>query len=393
MVLPATEPAPQVGGAPFERHAARARSWVQVVRRTGGAHVTAKALEVVDERARWVLTIKANPPAYKGIVADLSAALIAAWGLSEGLVTQAADDLAEIGALAALGRAWKRAARQRLDKLQADLAAAGVQVTRDLAETYTTYLGAAYLLGQAETTGPIGWEASFSLVDQDAIAGLSRSGLWWIGDHYGDALDTGRLLDEVEGVVRDGMGRVEGGRRLREAFGAEFERSDSYWRGLSSTVTTRARSFGALSGMESTGATRYEYVNPLDERTSEVCRALDGKHFTVKGGIELRERLIGARPADSPETWKAIAAWPKVRDLDGPDGELLTAAELQAKGIAWPPLHFHCRSAIQVAFWGDITPDMLDGPDDVERAGPRPDPDAPARQLSLPLRESRPGGT
>jgi len=366
-------------------YARKARAWPVVIAGDGASHVTVKALDVVEGHVRRVLGIKANPPAYRGMVDDLAGALVTSWGVSEGLVLDAADDIAATVDRHGRGKVGTTRAARRIDRLQADLAAAGRAVTAGpMSETYTRYLAAAFLLGQSETTKPLGWEASFSLVDQDAVAALSRSGLWWIGEHYGDALDTGRLLSEVEGMIRDGMGRVDGGARLRAAWGAEFHRSDAYWRGLASTVATRSRSFGALSGMEATGATVYEYTNPLDERTSDVCEALNGTRFTVKGGVELRERLIGADPASSPEAWKAISPWPKLRDVLGPNDLPLPSSELQAKGIAWPPLHFHCRSSIDVVAWSEISPEDLGDPGAlrVERAGPAPAP--PSRKPKAP---------
>lgn len=376
--LPAPGPARRLAWAELsEVYAARARAWPARIMADGASHVTLKALEVVEGHARRVLGIKASPPTYRAVVGDLAGAMASSWGLSEGLVLEAAEDLAALGDEAKAGGAWKAKGKARLDRLQAELEAAGRAVPAGpLAETFTRYTAAAFLLGQSETTKPIGWEAGFSLVDQDAVAGLSSSGLFWIGEHYGDALDQAKLLAQVEDVIRSGQGRVKGGELLRAAFGAEFHRSDVYWQGMAATVATRARTFGALSGMEATGATTYEYVNPDDERTSDVCRALNGVTFTVKGGIELRDRLIGANAPADPDGWKAIAPWPKVRDLQGPDGGLLSPGELQAKGIAWPPLHFHCRSSIDVATWSEIRPEDLGALAEpaqvVEAAGPKP---------------------
>lgn len=388
--LPADGPARAHAWADLHRvFVARAEAWPARLRADAAGHVAVKALEVVEGHARRALAIRANPPTYKGIVSDLAGALQTSWGLSEELVIEAADDLAKLGAEAAGGGAWKAKGTARLNKLQADLAAAGKAVTvGPMADTFTRYTAAAFLLGQTETTAPLGWEASFSLADQDAITGLADSGLFWIGEHYGDALDRDRLLGEVARMVVRGQGRIKGGELLRAAFGAEFHRSDVYWQGLSATVATRARSFGALSGMEATGALTYEYVNPVDERTSDVCRALDGTRFTVKGGIELRDRLIGANAPADPEGWKAIAPWPKVRDLQAPGGGLLSPGELQAKGIAWPPLHFHCRSTIDVDTWGDFPAADLEALGDpyqvVEEAGPKPKPAAAAKPPPKP---------
>lgn len=366
-------------------HVRKATAWLELARgELGGTHARLVALERVDGMIRRHLSIKSSPPTYRGIVGDLGDALAGHWALSEALVLEAADDVAEI--VDRHGRAGVGTARveRRIAQLQAALEAKGIDATADpqLQDAIGRYMAAAYTLGQAEITRPIGWEVGWNLVDQDAIAGLSKSGLWWVGNHYGEALASGKLLAKVEDVIKSGQGRVEGGRLLREAFGAEFHRSDAYWRGLAATVATRSRTFGALGAMEATGAATYEYVNPLDERTSDVCRELDGTTFTVKGGAELRDRLLAA---DTPEAWKAIAPWPKVKDLDGPAGRL-SPAELQAKGIAWPPLHFHCRSSIDVVTWSEIQPEDLGEVRRVEPAGPKPPrkPKAPPPEAEPP---------
>lgn len=369
----------------LQRAQRRARRACAMVQGAGADHVTVKALGAVEGQAATVLGIKANPPAYRQVSAGLGELLQAQWGAHEPLVQAAAADLAKLGDEAKGGKAWKAAARKRLDRLQRDLVASGGKIPKATREAFGEYLAAGFLLGQTEVAKSLGWEAGFSLVDQDAISGLTNSGLYWVGNHYGDALDQDKLLAATEAMIRSGKGRVEGGKLLEQAFLGEFHKSDSYWRGLAATAATRSRSFGAMSGMEAAGATRYEYVNPLDERTSAVCEALDGTSFTVKGSLELRDKLLAV---DNPEDWKAISPWPKPQDLVGLDGELLGSAELQAKGIAWPPLHFHCRSSVDVTTWAPISSMDLDGQGAVERAGPRP-PDPRRRQRPNRNRPSR----
>lgn len=370
-----------------ERAASRADRWPALLLDHGAGHVALKALEQVDGQLRRVLSIKANPEPFRGVVSDLYALLSTTWGLLDPEVLSAADDLAELGARAKSGGRWKRDARNRINALQDTLKAAGRQVSADLVGPYSRFLAAAFRLGLDEMTKPIGWSAGFSLADQDALAGLTRSGLYWIGEHYGQALDSDRMFAAVEKMVADGLGRDAGGQLLRDALGAEHRRSDAYWRGLAATVATRSRSFGAVSAMLATGATAYEYVNPQDERTSDVCRKLDGVRFTVRGAAELRTRLLAA---DSPEAVREITPWPSVEDLEGAGGELLDGAELQAKGIAWPPLHFHCRSSIDVVTWAPITAQALDPQGDVETGTPRPPAtaaEAPAPPVPPPPRD------
>ncbi len=341
---------------------------------TGADHVTVKALDVVDGMIRQVLAIKATPKVYTGIAGDLEAFMASAWDETRPNVTATARELAELAATADADPRWKEKARRRLDKLQNELERAGADFTANPQEAATLgrYMAAAAALGKSEITTPMGWTAGFSLPDQDAIHGLTNAGTFWIGKAYGDQLDSAKLLAIVDKVaIQGGLGRVEAGDALAAAFGAEHDRSRTYWRGLAATVATRARSFGAVGAMAATGATVYEYVNPLDERTSDVCRRLDGQRFSVKGAVKLRDQLLAT---DNPDDWKAISPWPKLRDLEDPSGALLTPQDLQAKGIAWPPLHFHCRSSVDVVTWTPISHQELDPLGDVDATTPKPPP-------------------
>lgn len=351
-----------------KRAGARAGLWLANAGLAGGHQATIKSLERVEGLLRRTLAVKASPPTYRGIVVDLGDLLVGWEGsMVYAPVSQAARKLAELGDNPP--KDWKAQATAIVDELERTIAEDYEEkIGPAERQAYARYLAAAYKLGKAETLTPMGWSVAFDLEDQDALHGMTNSGLWWIGKAYGPQVPTAKILAEVERItMRSGLGREEAGQALEAALGSSFKRGPSYWTGLAATVATRSRTFGALSGLQAAGATTYEFVNPIDERTSEVCRALDGQKFTIRGGVELRDRLLNAK---DPEEWKAISPWPKLRDLKGAEGDLLTPAELQAKGIAWPPLHFHCRSSIDVDTWAPIDADDL-GPTEVKA------PDAP----------------
>lgn len=343
-----------------------------------------------------VLTIKASPPEFEGKITDLESILMEAWvPQSSPLVGTAAHDLAAISSSSTNAAAKWSKGKAVVDKLQKDLEANGKHpLTPDQILQYGKALAGTYKLGLDEVATPLGFALDFGIADKDAINGLANSGLFWIGEHYGDALDNDAILQVVKTtMLQEGLGREEAGKRLAELLGGQIKRSDSYWTGFAATIATRARSFGALSAMASSGAYRYEYVNPMDERTSDVCRALNGKLFMVSGGIALRDQLL---QADTPEDWKAISPWPKLTDLHT-DGDLsakmLSPGALQSAGIAWPPLHFHCRSTIEVRVWqpldadgvnplANVEPENLKPP--VKKPKPIPVVDAVPPPLALP---------
>lgn len=353
------------------------------------------AADALHDAACRILTIKASPPTYEvtvGSLGDLLGKLFE--GKAHPLVGQAVQDLAEIQGTDKPAVAKWQAAKTRVAQLAAAMEATGQVLPDAEAADLGRLLASAYRLGKKEVAQPLGFAADFALRDRDALHALHDSGIYWIGKHYGEALDQPKLLQVVKETMLDqGLGRAAAGRKLAEAFGGEIQKSESYWRGLAATVATRARSFGAIEAMHASGGRRYEFVNPDDEVTSDVCRALNGTTFTVAGGIALRDKLLAAK---TPEEWKAISPWPKGGDLFNDEGKALykagtfhdaetgildrtkaapylrKPAELQAGGIAWPPLHFHCRSSIVVRVWYPLTDEDVDPYGDVSPEAYKP---------------------
>lgn len=324
---------------------------VDVSLRDGGAVWVSTAEEDLGRVVAHVLKVSATPPEYIRIVDALADLLAGVYRASaDPLIRETADALT---ALEGAPSTVRRKARVLIRKLEEQLGAAGDAAQAAVAEDVGRYLVAAYRLGQSEVFEPLKWTGAFTVVDADAVAALRDSGLYWIGRHYGESVPVDKMLTVVDDVIlRGGLGREAAGKELARQFGHLFDRSDVYWKGLASTMSTRSRSFGAIGAMTATGAVEYEYMNPLDERTSDVCRELDGTVFSVPGAVDLREHL---READTPEAWKAISPWPKHADLFDASGARKAPAALQAAGIAWPPLHFHCRSSIVARTWGEIT--------------------------------------
>ena len=362
--------------------------------------------DVVEARARVArhqqvtrhLVIRANPADYDRIVGDLAGMLAKEFrDLSRPVVDALMRDLVAIGSS---GRAT--AMNEAEAAMQAAAAKLGItgRTSKKRVDAFIRATGAAYMLGQQQIAGTLGWSLSTDLPDRDAIAGLSQTGLLWIGDAYGDRLDQRRILAVVEKtMIRGGLGREEGGKALAAEFTDQYRRSDAYWEMLAATAATRARSAGSLAAMERCGVVTYEFMNPLDERTSDVCRALDGTIYKVKTSLALRDRML---TATSPDEYKAIAPWPRGADvytaegaavyrsgaLHLPDGTLDTAkakpylrpsGELAASGIAFPPLHGHCRSSIEADAIEDLDSDGTDPIGDVEPERTEPPPPPPKK--------------
>lgn len=201
---------------------------------------------------------------------------------------------------------------------------------------------------EAYNFGRITFAASpkYNLVDQAAKDFLAQNQMYWIGEHYGAEVGP-RIAETVQQtIIEAGLGRQEAGNALKEIFDGEFgPKSDAYWQGTAASAATRSRNMGHVESFVEGGFTELEFVAVMDERTSDICRALNGKVFRVEWVVQQRDALLAAA---TPEEARAVAPWPKT---DKDSIELLrslTPAQLAASGVMTPPLHFFCRSILVV---------------------------------------------
>lgn len=167
-----------------------------------------------------------------------------------------------------------------------------------------------------------------------AVSGFSFQLIcYWIGNHFDGVGD--KLCEKIPEFIQAGMGRVEAGEQLEALFSDEYGKSKSYWRGLAATAINRSRTFGEISGYEEAGVATYEILAVMDERTSPVCKFMNGKVFKVKTAAKTRDDIINSEP----QAVKTNHPWLSFKDVQN-----MTDEQLQAAGFVMPPFHFHCRT-------------------------------------------------
>ncbi len=199
----------------------------------------------------------------------------------------------------------------------------------------------------------------------------------FVRDEYGRLRDelAGRTKDIVASGVERGLGRDDIVTELSQTMAREaFDRSRDYWEMVSMVFTNRARTYVQLGAFEEAGVDRYRFDAVLDEVTSEVCRFMHGKVFTVERAMG---RFRDVERARDPELIRdaqpfvqvgadregnqvlfyerggrrrAVAQVDEpavgVRDEVGSYSRALSPAQLEAAGVTVPPLHGRCRSTI-----------------------------------------------
>jgi hypothetical protein len=138
----------------------------------------------------------------------------------------------------------------------------------------------------------------------------------------------------------------------------------NYWQGLAEHTALRIREFGRLQGYKKANARYYKLVVILDDRTSDICRALaaQDKLYPLNDALEVMDNLMALDTKsnsldDAQEYIKALAPWIK-------DDQIEYDSEMNPVGVSgahtpFPPFHWKCRttSSILQKF---IEPDFSD---------------------------------
>lgn len=220
---------------------------------------------------------------------------------------------------------------------------------------------------------------AFTLVDQRAVKNLSRGYSAWIKGYPTNGLSESIKRSVSTYGLKSGLGRREAGRilmddmyrqfnipintappDLRRALGPRIPKKlwpsppapvvggytgtpDDYFSGLAANQINLSRNFATVETLGEAGAQKYIIVAVLDERTSKVCKEMNGQVFDVSDGLKFRDDFLGAK---TPSAVKGMAKWRTPKQTAGLKGK--GSGALVKAGMSMPPFHFKCRTKIRM---------------------------------------------
>lgn len=236
--------------------------------------------------------------------------------------------------------------------------------------------------------GPAEIVAGFnlSLADEKAIRELGNTGVLWFRDvngaPYFDATAQKAIRDDALELVARGKDAGQVAKQLADkaeamhGVGRFADRGRTYWGGVAEHAATTAGIRGQLSQLVSLGWERYEIINPMDERTTDICQYMNGKTVFVSAGVAEVNAVAGETTPDGVRSVKPFVpggSSQAVIDVLGRGAPRAGAGDFSASqsqqlsraGFAAPPYHFRCRSWVDIAHLpGDPIPQL--GPHLVE---------------------------
>ncbi|MCA9559572.1 MAG: head morphogenesis protein [Myxococcales bacterium] len=171
--------------------------------------------------------------------------------------------------------------------------------------------------GHARRSQGLRIAADFNALDRRITRHVVRTQANFVRDEYGRRLDG--LGDEARRVVAEGLeaglGRADIAADLqRAAEHALVTRPAFYWEVVAGAFVSNGRSLAQVSAFAEAGIQRYVITAVLDEVTTETCRFLDGKTFSVGDALGRFDRI---ERMEQPEDIKAEQPW--VREAVDPE--------------------------------------------------------------------------
>lgn len=165
---------------------------------------------------------------------------------------------------------------------------------------------------------------------EEVLDGIRRTARWNSNEFF-NAQIVPAIQRQVEAVL-SGTGALEEMNLtpIRETLDRRL-RSVPYWRVVGNAAASRAFHYGQLKAGQMQQRQTVQFVAVLDDRTSEICRYMDGTTWNVGDVVGLVEQ---AARSDDPDEVKRVMPWPRFRDIDG-----LDSRSLREMGVAVPPLH------------------------------------------------------
>lgn len=148
-------------------------------------------------------------------------------------------------------------------------------------------------------------------------------------------------------MINDIQQKAKDGKPFDDAFFREMQatlnrrlKSVPYWKNVASQASSRAYHYGMMRAGLQKGYRTYTLRAVVDERTSDVCLALNGKTFNIDSGVAYAERTA----LIDPDKMKDEAPWATIDRIEGK-----TAGQLVRAGISLPPFHFGgCRTTVDL---------------------------------------------
>jgi hypothetical protein len=235
--------------------------------------------------------------------------------------------------------------RRYVESAGARFASSSTSALRGILETHTGQLtGLGRRLGRVLAPGGDRAPAGLSDLQRDGSEKLASSALQFAGELFPNSLGP-RMAETLQAnAVERFMTRNEVRKMARDIVAGRFPARDvpgtfkgtpaQYFASVARTNETTANAYGMLTTLSELNVETYEIVAVLDDRTTDVCRFLNGRRFAVADGLRDIQAMIDA---PDPDAFRRASSFASLDEAE-------SAVNRGTAGVRFPPYHINCRS-------------------------------------------------
>ena len=208
--------------------------------------------------------------------------------------------------------------------------------------------------GVGEANAEARFQITWQFKEQRVADLMGKQNLFWVRSHYGADISE-KFNESVTTAIKEGLRKDQLAELLRQQFRDVAKGGSSYFQGLAEHTMLRMREFGRLSGYEQAGAIGYRLIVVVDDRTSDICMALNNedKIYPLNEALQVRDDLLKVELQEdnlekARNTIKALAPWVKDSNViyDGNNNPM----GVQGAYTPFPPFHWKCRTTTAMVF-------------------------------------------
>lgn len=234
------------------------------------------------------------------------------------------------------------------DLIEATTQNLSVDLKAELTKPTKAFINDIYKISLQDVSKQVDIGIGISGIKQKSAASkFADQHLYWIGKHFGGDVSE-RFKNKLTEALNTGLSKGDFARVLSDEF-KQLKRSESYWRGLAENAEIRTRELASSDAYERLGIKELEIIAVMDERTTDICREMNGRLVPVAAMSETREKLLNVQTegmsTDEVKTQiNSIVPFWSDKQTSSLAGKSTSSIIGQNPGLSLPPFHWRCRT-------------------------------------------------
>lgn len=189
---------------------------------------------------------------------------------------------------------------------------------------------------------------TLDLIDARTVSYMKRSDELYMGKFITDKDTKNRLQDFIYAEFEKGdipLGQTAGQKAFIEKMAATLNIEKYKIERIVKTTTNKLRSYAAINYLHQANIQSFEILALIDNRTSDICRKMNGKTFSVAASRARVIKVSKSLTSSTPQVTPFVSSVFKSNELDLLDD--LTGDDLLSDyAIFAPPFHGNCRTQV-----------------------------------------------